>query len=104
MEFNHFAPAKDKDEAYFDLDKIEFPLKLRCWKQSDWFVPFGMNGKKNVSDYFSDIKFNLLQKEEAWLLCSGDNIIWIVGERSDNRFRVDEKTKEILKITLNKTE
>lgn len=90
---------KAKNIAYFDFDKLVFPLKLRRWQQSDWFIPFGMTGKKKVSDYFSDRKFNLLQKEEAWLLCSDNEIIWIVGERSDNRFKVSKETKRILKIT-----
>lgn len=96
----NFQPEKEKEVAFFDAVKLQFPLKLRKWQQSDWFVPFGMKGRKKVSDYFSDNKFDLLQKEETWLLCSGDDIIWIVGERSDNRYRVDADTTNILKIEL----
>ena len=64
----------------------------------DWFVPFGMKGRKKVSDYFSDKKFSRLDKERTWLLCSGESIIWIVGERSDNRFRLDKTTKKVLVV------
>lgn len=93
-----FEIAKDKDILYVDKDKIGFPLSIRRWQQGDWFVPFGMKGKKKVSDYFTDRKYSLFDKEEAWLLCSGDNIVWIIGERSDDRFKVDNLTKKILKI------
>ena len=98
IDINNFVPLKDKTIAYFDLEKLKFPLKLRRWQKSDWFIPFGMNGKKKLSDYFSDNKFNIHQKEETWLLCSDDEIIWIVGERSDNRFKVNELTKKVFKI------
>ncbi len=98
VDINDFEPLKDKTIAYFDLEKVKFPLKLRRWKKSDWFVPFGMNGKKKLSNYFTDNKFNIHQKDETWLLCSGEDIIWIVGERSDNRFRVNELTKKVFKL------
>lgn len=85
--------------AYFDMTKISFPLILRHWEKGDWFVPFGMTGRKKVSDYFTDSKLNLLEKESTWILCSASNdIIWIVGNRSDNRFRIDEDTREMLQI------
>ncbi|MFZ4456024.1 MAG: tRNA lysidine(34) synthetase TilS [Bacteroidales bacterium] len=98
VELADLSIDKNKNMAYFDFDKLEFPLKLRRWQQSDWFVPFGMNGKKKLSDYFTDHKYNLHQKEEAWLLFSSDDIIWIVGERSDNRFRISDQTKRVFKI------
>ena len=91
---------KDKDIAYFDLGKLKFPLVLRHWQQGDWFVPFGMQGRKKLSDYFSDKKFSRLEKEQVWLLCSGDEVIWIVGERSDNRFRVECATKRCLVVNF----
>lgn len=95
-----FEIRKDKCVAYFDYDKLNFPLKLRKWEDGDWFVPFGMNGRKKLSDYFSDHKFDRLQKEQIWLLCSGDNILWLIGERADNRFRIDNKTKRILVVNF----
>jgi tRNA(Ile)-lysidine synthase len=89
---------KDKSIAYFDYDKLSFPLSLRAWKAGDRFVPFGMKGWKKLSDYFSDRKYSLQEKEEAWLLCSGEDIIWIVNERPDERFRVNKTTKYILAV------
>lgn len=96
-----FVLLKDRSIAYFDKDKIKFPLVLRKWKDGDSFVPFGMTGRKKISDYFSDRKFSLIDKENIYLLCSGDNIIWIVGERSDDRFKISDQTKNILIIQVN---
>lgn len=95
---NDFHIHKDKNIAYFDYEKLSFPLTLRRWKEGDWFIPFGMKGRKKLSDYFSDNKFSRLDKERVWLLCSGDNIIWIVGERSDNRFCLDKTTRSVLVV------
>ena len=89
---------KDRKFAYFDFDKLSFPLVLRHWQEGDWFVPFGMKGKKKVSDYFSDKKFSLFDREKTWLLCSGQDVIWIVGERTDNRYRIEKTTKRVLKL------
>ena len=91
-----FSIQKDKVVAYFDYSKLSFPLTLRKWKEGDGFVPFGMRGRKKLSDYFSDHKFSRIEKSRAWLLCSGEDIIWIVGERSDNRFRLDEASTNAL--------
>jgi len=86
--------------VYFDLSSLSFPLTLRKWEQGDAFYPSGMTGKKKVSKYFKDEKFSLLDKENTWLLCSGDDIIWIIGHRADNRFKVTDNTTQILKITI----
>lgn len=98
-----FCVQKDKRTAYFDLEKLSFPLTLRRWKDGDLFVPFGMKGRKKLSDYFSDNKFSRMDKAEAWILCSGSDIIWIVGERADNRFRIGKTTGKILTTTLRAT-
>lgn len=95
-----FCFRKDKHIAYFDYDKLSFPLTLRKWKEGDWFIPFGMKGRKKLSDYFSDHKFSRMDKEQTWLLCSGENILWIVGERSDNRFCIDKTTKSVLVVNF----
>ena len=97
---NDFCIRKDKHIAYFDYDKLSFPLTLRKWKEGDWFIPFGMKGRKKLSDYFSDHKFSRMDKERTWLLCSGENILWIVGERSDNRFCLDKTTKSVLIVNF----
>ena len=93
-----FVIPRDKSTACFDADKLRHPLSLRLWRQGDTFVPFGMKGRKKVSDYLTDRKFSLLRKEQQWVLCCGDDIIWLVGERTDNRFRVDEQTKKVLVV------
>ena len=85
---------------YVDKALLKFPLTLRNKKEGDVFYPLGMSGKKKVSKYFKDERLSLLDKENTWLLCSGDHIIWVVNRRADNRFRVTENTKHILKIEL----
>ncbi|WP_297907147.1 tRNA lysidine(34) synthetase TilS [uncultured Parabacteroides sp.] len=95
-----FPIEKNKRIAYLDYDKLDFPLTLRTWKEGDWFIPFGMKGRKKLSDYFSDHKFSRIQKERIWLLCCGDAIVWVVGERIDNRFRIDKSTKRALIVNF----
>lgn len=85
----------------FDFNLLQFPLTLRKWQKGDYFYPIGLNGKKKISKYFKDQKLSMLEKENAWLLCSGNNIIWLVGKRMDDRFKVTPKTSTIFKITHN---
>ena len=73
---------------------------LRKWKEGDYFYPSGMNGKKKISKYFKDEKFSLIDKENTWLLCSENDIIWIVNHRADQRFIATNNTLKILNITL----
>ncbi|MDR3193720.1 MAG: tRNA lysidine(34) synthetase TilS [Tannerella sp.] len=89
---SHFEIEKINTVASLDIKKLAFPLTLRTWRTGDWFIPFGMRGRKKLSDYFTDRKFSVIQKEQTWLLCSGEDIVWIVGERIDNRFRIDKST------------
>ena len=86
---------------FVDEDKLQFPLTIRRWKEGDVFQPFGMTGKKKLSKFFKDEKFSLLDKAKVWLLCSDDKIIWIVGKRQDERFKVTTTTTKILKINYN---
>lgn len=92
----NFAIIKDKSAACFDLDRVKFPLVLRRWQQGDSFVPFGMKGRKKVSDYFNDHKFSLIDKDNALLLCDSEKILWIVGERSCNDARITDSTQKVL--------
>lgn len=94
-----FRFEKDTNILYADRDKLAFPLIIRKWKQGDKFVPFGMKGRKKISDYFTDKKFNLIEKNAVWLLCYVEDIVWIIGERADDRFKVSDETRNILKIT-----
>jgi tRNA(Ile)-lysidine synthase len=93
-----FRIEKNKHVASFDFDKLTFPLTLRTWRRGDRFVPYGMKGRKKLSDYFSDHKFDRNRKEQTWLLCSGLDIIWIVGERPDDRYKVNKITKSIFTV------
>ncbi|MFB9079418.1 tRNA lysidine(34) synthetase TilS [Flavobacterium procerum] len=86
---------------FVDAEKIQFPLVLRKWKEGDVFCPFGMSGKsKKVSKLFKDEKLSLLEKEKTWILCSDNQIIWVVGIRQDERFKINNTTNKILKIEL----
>ncbi len=91
----------NRNYAYFDFDKLKFPLLLRKWQKGDFFKPFGMNGKiKKLSDFFIDKKFSKIQKENTWILESDSQIIWVVGHRTDEMFKVSQKTKSVFKIFL----
>ena len=83
---------------FVDEDKLQFPLEIRKWQEGDWFYPLGMNGKKKLSKFFKDEKFSLLDKSSTWLLCSENQIVWVIEKRQDERFKVTEETTKILKI------
>lgn len=85
---------------FVDEDKLQFPLTIRKWEEGDYFFPLGMRGKKKLSKYFKDEKFSLIDKASQWLLCSENQIVWIIGMRQDERFKVENNTINILQITL----
>lgn len=93
-----FIVPRNGSIAMLDASKIEWPLHLRKWKDGDTFVPFGMSNNKKLSDFFIDNKFSIVEKENAWLLISGNQIAWLVGHRIGNGFRVTPETRSILKI------
>ncbi|WKL47925.1 tRNA lysidine(34) synthetase TilS [Flavobacterium pectinovorum] len=92
----------DSNKSIFvDAEKIQFPLVLRKWNEGDVFHPFGMNGQsKKVSKLFKDEKLSLIEKEKTWILCSDNQIVWVVGIRQDERFKIENTTNKILKIEL----
>lgn len=90
------------DLAYFDSDKIVAPITYRTAKKGDWFIPFGMEGKKLISDYLTDIKATRFEKENQLLALCGEDIIWVVGHRSDNRYKVDKDTRHIIRLRIKK--
>jgi tRNA(Ile)-lysidine synthase len=96
----NFVIPKEHAVACLDAERVKYPITVRKWEIGDKFIPFGMKGKKLISDYMTDKKFSLLQKEKQFVACSGDDIIWVIGERSDNRFRVTDTTKEILLLRV----
>ena len=89
----------DNSVIYVDSDLLDYPLTVRKWREGDIFEPFGLKGKKKISKFFKDEKLSLAAKEKTWLLCSGEQIIWVIGMRADDRFKVTDFTTNILKIT-----
>lgn len=83
---------------YVDKETLKFPLTIRKWEKGDYFHPLGMQGKKKLAKFFKDEKIDILSKEKQWLLCSEDKIVWVIGKRADNRFKVNSETKNILKF------
>jgi len=97
---NNVEINKNKNVLTIDADLVKFPLCLRKWEEGDAFVPFGMKGMKKLSDFFIDNKFSLPDKENTWLLVSDEKIVWVVGHRADNRFRVTNETRKVIRISL----
>lgn len=85
---------------FVDEDSIQFPIIVRKWHEGDYFFPLGMQGKKKLSKYFKDEKMSLIEKSSQWVLCSGNQIVWVVGKRQDDRFKINENTINKLQITL----
>lgn len=92
--------GKRTNVVFVDRDALKFPLTLRKWQEGDVFYPLGMKGKKKLSKYFKDEKLSLIEKERVWVLCSENQIVWVLGRRADDRFKVSSTTRSILKITL----
>ncbi len=88
----------DENIAELDADLVAFPLTLRKWKYGDYFYPLGMRKKKPLNRFFIDQKYAVDQKENIWIVESGQKIIWVVGCRIDDRFKITGKTKNVLRI------
>lgn len=95
-----FSIPQEREAACIDADKISGNLEIRPWKQGDSFVPFGMRGRKKISDYLTDKKYSRIRKEQQWVLTCGDKIVWLIGERLDDRVRVDANTRRIILIRM----
>lgn len=91
---------KTKEIAMLDEEKLVYPLILRKWKNGDSFFPYGMRGEKKISAFYKDLKYSILDKENQWLLCSGKDIVWVVGQRIDERYKITDKTKNIYRLEL----
>ena len=91
-----FNLEKSSDVASLDAAKLRFPLTLRVWQKGDSFVPFGMKGRKKLSDFLIDVKVPLLQKQKVLVLESAGEIAWVVGYRISQEFAVTEQTNEVV--------
>jgi tRNA(Ile)-lysidine synthase len=100
MPAENYKIPRGRHLAALDLNLLQFPLKVRPWKEGDWFVPLGMNGKKKLSDFFINEKIPVNLKSRIMVLTSDKSIVWIIGHRLDNRFKVTEKTEQVLELEL----
>ena len=85
--------------AQIDASLLKFPLTLRRWRDGDRFVPFGMGGSKKVSDLLTDLKVSAAERDRQFVLVSGEDIVWVVGRRIDDRYRLGDRTVEVMRIT-----
>ncbi|MBI2429932.1 MAG: tRNA lysidine(34) synthetase TilS [Ignavibacteriales bacterium] len=90
----------DTSLEYIDASMLKFPVTVRRWKKGDVFNPIGMKGKKKVSDFFGERKFSSEQKKRIPIVESGNRIVWVAGERLDDRFKLTDKTKEAYQLTI----
>lgn len=95
-----FQFSKNRLIADLDMDCLEFPLVLKKWEQGEYFQPLGMTGFKKLSDFFIDQKFSIPEKENSWILYSGGKVVWVVGHRMDNRFKITSETQSVIRIQL----
>ncbi len=92
--------SNNPSSTFIDVSKIKFPLLLRRWQKGDYFYPLGMEHRKKLSDYFTDEKFSLIDKEKTWLLMNNDEVVWVVNHRLDNRYRVTDATKNVVQLKI----
>ena len=90
------VPPASSAEAMLDREKLSFPLKIRSWKQGDRFRPLGMKNFKKVSDVLIDMKLPLIHKKNVKVMCSGDDIVWVIGIRIDDRYKISPVTRSAL--------
>lgn len=94
--------SNDENQAFLNLKKLKFPLLVRKWRAGDYFYPLGMKKKKKVSRFMTDLKLTLTEKENQYVVESDKKIVWVVGRRIDERFKVEEQTTEKLSITISR--
>ncbi len=102
LEFTNVDQRNENTSAiiYVDKNALKYPLRVRKWEKGDYFYPLGLQGKKKLAKYFKDEKVPVALKNRQWLLCSGEDIVWIIGKRADERFKVQSATTAILRIEV----
>ncbi|MFO8022683.1 MAG: tRNA lysidine(34) synthetase TilS, partial [Perlabentimonas sp.] len=98
----NFQVPKNHSTAALDYNKLSFPLTIRPWHEGDWFIPFGMDGRKKISDFIIDQKIPLHHKKQVFVLESNGDIVWVIGYRIDNRYCIDNSTTKTLVISKTK--
>ncbi|MFA6780477.1 MAG: tRNA lysidine(34) synthetase TilS, partial [Paludibacteraceae bacterium] len=96
-----FVLSRISDVVDLDFSLLNFPLILKRWEGGEYFRPLGMSGFKKLSDFFTDEKLSIPEKENIWILYSGKNIVWILGKRVDDRYKITAHTKKVLRFTIN---
>lgn len=100
MDITNFLPVKSPESVILDVKTLNFPLTVRNWNEGDYFYPIGMKGKKKLSKFFKDNKLSIIDKENTLILCSNEQVVWVLGMRADNRFMSTEKTINFLNISI----
>jgi len=100
LSIDQFQLSKQKNIVALDIDKLSFPLLLRKWKHGDYFMPLGMTKMKKLSDFLINAKISMVDKENIFVIQSKNDIVWVVGQRLDDRYKITTDTKNILRITL----
>jgi len=94
------TPSSNPDIATLDADKLTFPLIWRKWKPGDYFFPLGMTHRKKISDFLIDTKISVGEKDLVTVLEAGGEIVWVVGHRIDNRYKITPQTKAALSFFI----
>ena len=100
VEKNHAAYSNNKNIEYINAGKVRGKFILRFWKDGDRFYPLGLNGSKKVSDFLNDQKVSSFEKRKQLVLINNKKIIWVVGHRIDNRFKITDKTRKVIQLCL----
>lgn len=98
LDAKDFSIPLESNIAALDVDRLQFPLIIRKWEQGDTFIPLGMKNRKKLSDFFIDEKISVVDKENIWVLCSSDEIAWIIGHRIADPFKITNQTKKIFLV------
>jgi tRNA(Ile)-lysidine synthase len=100
IESKEMELKRSPDIAQLDCDKLRFPLIMRKWQQGDYFYPLGMRGRKKLSDFITDQKMSTIKKQNLWLIVSGSHIVWVVGHRIDERYKISSSTQKVFVVEL----